>query len=241
MLRGKNAQKKAHSINADEVKSAAKTRYASTPEAKKEAVKARYASNPKAKKEAVKARYASNPEAQKEAVKARYAFNLEGEKEAVKARYACNPEGKKEAEKARYTSNPKAQKEAVKARYAFNPEAKKRAVSKRYTANPEANCFLHRQWYSKHCSAVFQKRCRHYYSSVKKPLASRLLRHAVNRSRDNIKNKLYRNQNKERILIAKTRKRSRYVLTEPKIDVKEKYVQNLKKKIHSKPTLRSSR
>ena len=159
----------------------------------------------------------------------------------MKARYACNPEGKKEAVKARYVSNPEGKKEAVKARYASNPEAKKRAVSKRYTANPEANFLLHRQWYSKHCSAVLQKICRHYYSSVKKPLASRLLRHAVNRSRENTKNKLYCNQNKERILIAKTAKRARYVLTEPKIDVKEKYIQNLKKKIHSKPTLRSSR
>ena len=78
----------------------------------------------------------------------------------------------------------------------------------------------------------------HYYTSVKKNLASRLLSHAVNHSRENAKNKLYRNQNKERIVIAKTAKRPRYVLTEPKTDVKEKYVQNMKKKIHSKPTLK---
>ena len=60
----------------------------------------------------------------------------------------------------------------------------------------------------------------------------------MNRSRENAKNKLYRNQNKERIVIAKTAKRARYVLTEPKTDVKEKYVQNMKKRIHSKPTLK---
>ena len=60
----------------------------------------------------------------------------------------------------------------------------------------------------------------------------------MKRSRDNAKNKLYRNQNKERILIAKTAKRAHYVLTEPKTDVKEKYVQNIKTKIHSKPTLK---
>ena len=60
----------------------------------------------------------------------------------------------------------------------------------------------------------------------------------MNRSRDNAKNKLYRNQNKKRIVIAKTAKRARYVLTEPKLDVKEKYVQNMKTKIHSKPTLK---
>ena len=188
-------------------------------------------------RKAEKARYASNPEAQKEAVKARYASNPEGKKEAEKARYASNPKAQKETVKARDASNPKAKKEAVKARYASNPEPKKRAVSKRYTANPEAKIISHRQWYSKHCSAVLQKQSR-YYDSINRRRAARLLRHAVHRSRDNAKNKLYRNQNKERILIAKTDKRARYVLKEPKLDVKEKYIQNMKKKIHSKPTLK---
>ena len=248
----KYALKKAYSINADGVKSAAKTRYASNPEAKKEAVKARYASNPEGKKEAEKTRYASNPKAQKEAVKARYASNPKAKKEAVKARYASNPKAKKEAVKARYASNPKAKKEAVKARYASNPEPKKevekaryasnpepkkRAVSKRYTTNPEAKKNYIDNGIA-HCSAVLQKQSRHYYASIKRRRAARLLRHAVNRSRDNAKNKLYRNQNKKRIVIEKTAKRARYVLTEPKTDVKEKYVQNMKTKIHSKPTLK---
>ena len=206
-----------------EFKSAAKTRYASNPEAKKEAVKASYAFNPEAKKEAVKARYVSNPEAKKEAVKARCTSNPEAKKEAVKSRYASNPEAKKEAEKARYASN---------------PEPIKRAVSKKYAANPEAKKELVRKWYSKHCIAVLQKRSCYYYASIKKRRATRLLHHAVNRSRESAKNKLYRNQNKEIISIAKTAKRARYVLTEPKTDIKEKYVQNMKTKIHSKPTLK---
>ena len=113
---------------------------------------------------------------------------------------------------------------------------KKRAVSKRYTANPEANLFLHRQWYSKHCSAVLQKQSRHYYASIKRRRAARLLRHAVNCSRDNAKNKLYHNQNKKRIVIAKKNaKRARYVLTEPKTDIKEKYVQNMKTRFIPNP------
>ena len=78
-------------------------------------------------------------------------------------------------------------------------EPKKRAVSKRYTANPEAKNKLHRQWYSKNCSAVLQKQSRYYYDSIKRRRAVRLLCHAVNCSRDNAKNKLYCNQNKERI------------------------------------------
>ena len=118
-------------------------------------------------------------------------------------RYASNPEPQKEAVKARYASNPEAKKEAVKARYASNPEPKQRAVSKRYTANPQLNFFLHRQWYSKHYSAVLQKQSHHYYASIKRRRAVRLLHHAVNRCRDNAKNKLYRNQNKKRIVIEK--------------------------------------
>ena len=52
-------------------------------------------------------------------------------------------------------------------------------------------------------------------------------------SRENAK--LYRKKNKQRI---STAKKARYVLTEPKIDVKEKYVKNMKRNISSKPTLK---
>ena len=199
-----------------------------------------YECNADIRKEADKQMYRTNAEKKKYALKKAYSINADGVKSAAKTRYASNPEPKKEAVKARYASNPDAKREAIKARYASNPEPKKRAVSKRYTSNPEAKNKLHRQWYSKHCSAVLQKRCRHYYASIKRRRAARLLHHAVHRSRENAKNKLYRNQNKEIILIAKTAKRARYVLTEPKLDVKEKYVQNMKKKIHSKPTLKRS-
>ena len=197
-----------------------------------------YECNADIRKDADKQVYRTNAEKKKYALKKAYSINADGVKSAAKTRYASNPEAKKEAVKAMYASNPEAQKGAVKARYASNPEPKKRAVSKRYTTNPEAKKKLHRQWYSKHSSAVLQKQSCHYYASIKRRRAARLLRHAVNRSRDNAKNKLYRNQNKKRIVIEKTAKRARYVLTEPKTDVKEKYVQNMKTKIHSKPTLK---
>ena len=234
----KEAEKARYASNPKAQKEAEKARYASNPEPQKEAVKARYASNPEGKKEAEKARYAYNPEGKKEAEKSRYASNPEGKKEAEKTRYGSNPEGKKEAEKTRYASNPEGMKEAEKTRYASNPKAQKEAVKSRYASNPEAKKKLYRQWYSKHCSAVLQKQSRLYYASIKIRRAARLLRHAVNRSRDNAKNKVYRNQNKKRIVIEKTAKRARYVLTEPKTDVKEKYIQNMKTKIHSKPTLK---
>ena len=61
----------------------------------------------------------------------------------------------------------------------------------------------------------------------------------MHRCRENAKNKLYHNEKKIRASIAnKTAKRARYVITEPKLDVQERYVKNMKKKINSKPTLK---
>ena len=68
-----------------------------------------------------------------------------------------------------------------------------------------------RKWYSKHCSAVLQKRKHDYYASITCKRAARLLHHAVHRCRENAKNKLYHNEKKIRASIAnKTAKRARY-------------------------------
>ena len=102
--------------------------------------------------------------------------------------------------------------------YASNPDPKKRAVKKGYR---------------KHRFNVLQKR--QYYTAITARRKARLLHHALHRSRENVKNKLYRKKNKQRISIAK---KARYVLTEPKIDVKEKYIKNMKRNISSIPTLK---
>ena len=65
---------------------------------------------------------------------------------------------------------------------------------------------------------------------------ARLLQHARHRLKENAKNKAYRQRNMQSILLAR---RGRYVLMEPKNDVKEKYVQNLKQCIHSKADLKA--
>ena len=75
--------------------------------------------------------------------------------------------------------------------------------------------------YRKHRFAVLQKRRSQYYTAITATGKARLLHHALHRSRENAKNKLYRKKNKQRISIAK---KASYVKTEPKIDVKEKYV-----------------
>ena len=108
----------------------------------------------------------------------------------------------------------------MKSWYASNSGLQKRAV---------------KRGYSKHRFAVLQKRRSQYYTAITARRKARLLLHALQRSRENVKNKLYRKKNKQRISIAK---KARYVLTEPKIDVKEKYVKNMKINISSKPTLK---
>ena len=153
----------------------------------------------------------------------------------MNARYASNPDPKKRAVKNRYASNPDPKKRAVNARYASNPDPKKRAVNARYASNPDPKKRAVMKGYRKHRFAVLQKRRSQYYTAITARRKARLLHHALQRSRENVKNKLYRKKNKQRISIAK---KARYVLTEPKIDVKEKYVKNMKRNISSKPTLK---
>jgi hypothetical protein len=62
--------------------------------------------------------------------------------------------------------------------------------------------------------------------------AARLLQHARNRFKENAKNKAYRQRNMQSILLAK---RSQY---EPKMDVKQMYVENLQQCIHTKADLK---
>ena len=138
-----------------------------------------------------------------------------------------------------YAKNADKIRSALRKLYASNPESWKRAVSKWCAANPGTQKRKNRMWYSKYCSAVLQKRKHDYNASITCKRAARLLHHAVHRCRENAKNKLYHNEKKIRASIAnKTAKRARYVITEPNLDVQERYVQNMKKKISSKPTLK---
>ena len=65
--------------------------------------------------------------------------------------------------------------------------------------------------------------------------AARLLHHALHRVRENLKNKVYHMQNKQKLL---PERRARYALTEPKLDTKQLYVKLIKQKIAEKPSLR---
>ena len=83
--------------------------------------------------------------------------------------------------------------------------------------------------YAKYRHAILQRL--KTYSTVVRRSAARLLHHARHRLRENAKNKAYRQTNGRSILSAK---RGRYVLMEPKMDVKRRYVQNLQHSIHAK-------
>ena len=137
--------------------------------------------------------------------------------------YASNPGPKMLSERNKYASNPGPKKLLERNKYTSNPESKKRAVSRRYAANPGAKNKFQRKWYSKHCSAILQKRRHNYYACIMARRAKRLLHHAVHRCRENAKNKLYCSKKKLRATIAnKTAKRARYVITEPKLDKQER-------------------
>ena len=166
--------------------------------------------------------YASNPKRNRAlaAARGKYAANPEPKRAAARGRYSSNPEPKKAAARGRYSSNPEPKRAAARGRYASNPGPKKKAASKHY---------------AKYRSAILQRLRIQYYSSIVHRRAARLLQHARNRCRENAKNKTYRQKNMRNILLTR---RGRYVLTEPKMDVKGKYVENLQQCIHSNVKLR---
>ena len=94
---------------------------------------------------------------------------------------------------------------------------------------------LPKKWYRRHCSIVLQHRHSHYYQSIMHRIAARLLHHALHRVRENLKNKVYRMQNKQKISSAK---KAHYAIKEPKLDMKQMYVKLIKQKIAQKPSLR---
>ena len=212
-------------------KAAMKEKYASNPEPKRAATRGRYASNPEPKRAAVRGRYASHPEPKRAAVRGRYASNPEPKRAAVRSRYASNPEPKRAAMRSRYASNPEPKIAAVIGRYASNPEPMRAAMRGRYASNPEPKKTAASKWYAKYRSAISKR----YYSSIVHKRAARLLQHARNRFKENAKNKAYRQRNMQSILLAR---RSRYVLLEPKMVVKQMYAESLQQCIHSKADLK---
>ena len=139
----------------------------------------------------------------------------------VQCRYASNPEHKKKAAQSRYASNPEPKKKAVKSRYASDPEPKKNAM-KRWYATQHLLCYTGKEVYK-------------YYASTMCRRAARLVKHALQRSKENAKNKVYSTKSKQTIPIAK---KARYSLNEPNSDTKEVYVKIMKQKIALKPTLK---
>ena len=92
-----------------------------------------------------------------------------------------------------------------------------------------------KKWYRRLRSIVLQQKHSRYYKSLVHRRAARLLHHALHRVRENLKNKVYRMQNKQKLL---SERKARYALTEPKLDRKQMYVKNIKKIIAQKSTLK---
>ena len=164
--------------------------------------------------------YALNSEVKKEEMKNAYALNLLPKKLAAQKGYASNPLPKKLAAKNKYASNPLPKKLAAKNKYASNPLPKKLAMKKWYVRNLHQKNLAHKKRYRKHCHIIQKK----YYQSIVHRRAARLLHHALHRVRENLKNKVYRMQNKQKLL---PERRARYALTEPKLDTKKLYVKLL--------------
>ena len=240
MVRLQNKQQKAYrrqyyQLNRGKALEQGTENYVQKAPIKKAAMKEKYASNPEPKRAAARSRYASNPEPKRAAVRGRYVCNPEPKRAAARGRYASNPEPERAAARDRYVSNPEPKRAAVRGRYASNPEPERAAARDRCASNPEPKKTAASKRYAKYRSVISKRLRTRYYSSIVHKRAARLLQHARNRFRENAKNKAYRQRNMQSILLAR---RSRYVLFEPKMDVKQMYVESLQRCIHSKADLK---
>ena len=107
------------------------------------------------------------------------------------------------------------------------------AARARYASNPQSGNTAANKQYAKYQRAILQRL--KTYPSIVRRRAARLLHHARHWLKENAKNKAYRQTNRQSILSAR---RGRYVLMEPKMDVKGRYVQNLQHSIHAKAELK---
>ena len=163
-----------------------------------------------------KAKYEANPDAKKAKSKA-----------SSKAQYQANPDAKKAkskaSSKAQYQANPDAKKAkskaSSKAQYQANPDAKKaksKASSKaQYQANPDAK------------KAKSKARYQANPESKKKQSRKAYL-NAINRARKLVSGRTYYSKTKH---VLSAYRKARYVLSEPKADVKNTYVYALKTKL----------
>ena len=238
----KASSKAQYEANPDAKKASSKAQYEANPDAKKASSKAQYEANPDAKKASSKAQYEANPDAKKASSKAQYEANPDAKKASSKAQYEANPDAKKASSKAQYEANPDAKKAISKAQYEANPDAKKaksKASSKaQYQANPDA-----KKAKSKASSkAQYQanpdaKKAKSKASSKaqyqanpesKKKQSRKAYLNAINRARKLVSGRTYYSKTKH---VLSAYRKARYVLSEPKADVKNTYVYALKTKL----------
>ena len=219
--REKTARKQRYEADSVKEKTARKQRYEANPVKEKTARKQRYQSHSQKEKQAERVRYLHIAEQKKTSQKLAYRANPDQKKTSQKLAYRANPDQKKALLKQMYKANPQPKKAAEKKRYHDNPEPKKASEMAKYKAKPQVKLAAQKKRYKLHSSSIlFKRRCA-YYLSASRTRASKLVHRAVEAV-----NKKARTQN------------AHYSLKEPKLDVQELYVKNMRQTVACNRTLK---
>ena len=138
-----------------------------------------------------------------------YKQNPEKQKALSKASYKSNPEKQKALSKASYRSNPEKQKALSKASYRSNPEKQKALSKASYRSNPEKQKALSKASYKSNPDKQKAWSKLSYRANPEKFKAVFRMNYAKNRE------------------TKCANERNKYVLAEPKLDLKEQYMKEI--------------
>ena len=124
-------------------------------------------------------------------------------------RYKTNPERKRRTTRKQYGINPEPKRRTTRKQYKINPELKRRTSLKQYRINPEPKRRTARKQYSTNSESKKRAACKQYNNHPWRNKVAPRVCHALNLDS----------------ICAK--KRAKYALGEPKLDVKDMYVKEI--------------
>ena len=196
----------------------------------------KYSTNPEPKKESAREKYRTNPEPKKESAREKYTINPEPKKESAREKYTINPEPKKESAREKYTINPEPKKESAREKYSTNPEPKMEASHEQYSTHSETIKEAAHEQYSKHPEKKRASSRRHYSTNREEKRTYSRKQYRGNPSKKKAAAHAYRALNRYNIC---AQKRAKYVLAEPKPDVKHMYVKEIQSQLLADAEARS--
>ena len=159
---------------------------------------------------------------------------------AIKARnrkyYKRNAESITSQSREKYSTNPEPKKESAREKYRTNPEPKKESAREKYSTNPEPKMEASHEQYSTHSEMIKEAAHEQYSKHPEKKRASSRRHYSTHREKKRTYSRKQYRDNRDNIC---AQRRAKYVLAEPKPDVKHMYVKEIQSQLLADAEARS--